>query len=168
MSLILHPAVGRADPKPQRCPRTAVLISEGTWASSGDPTRPDPEGMLYPLVQAGTAQRSVWFNPYPAQFRTPVHPDDMPFDVSVAIGEQLLRSHIAQVHAQCPAAAIVLVGYSQGATVAGDVAATSLIPIRETELLADPRRVPAMAHDVGPSPDGVGVEVGAGARVGDI
>ncbi|KZM72276.1 PE-PPE domain-containing protein [Nocardia terpenica] len=110
-----------------------VLIMGGTWNPGGDPVteafaqRLDPELFNYQYV------------PYPATYGGL----DLPYTYSVEQGRQAL---VNAIHAAPNP--VLLAGYSQGAGIAGDVAATirrepfSGLEVVGVALIADPLRPP--------------------------
>ncbi|MFI1915920.1 alpha/beta fold hydrolase [Nocardia sp. NPDC020380] len=131
-----------------------VLILGGTWAPQGDPVT---ETFARTLDLARFAPRMI---PYPADYGRAVS-----FSESSAAGKAALLDAIAATPGR-----IVIAGYSQGAAIAGDVAAEigrGLWPDLEIEacaLIADPLR-PA-GQCVGVDPGGYGI---AGQRwIGNV
>ncbi len=131
-----------------------VLIVGGTWAPQGEPVT---DTFARSLDLARFAPRMV---PYPADYGRQV-----PYAESSAAGKAALLEAIAAAPNR-----VVIAGYSQGAAIAGDVAAEigrGLHPELEIEacaLIADPLR-PA-GRCLGPDPGGYGI---AGQRwIADI
>ncbi|MGV9744913.1 PE-PPE domain-containing protein [Rhodococcus zopfii] len=153
-SALLTPSVAAATPAqpgPVSCPERFVLAVDGTKnVNSADSL--DPES---PLAQISERYRRpgtiVEHIRYPAVV-VPVPDsgsskgsDGIAYDESKAIGKTRLREAIAREHAACPSSELVVLGYSQGAAVAGDVLAeiahdSSVPPDRIRGVLyADPR-----------------------------
>ena len=153
MSVML-PVVVAAAPGPlgtEPCPERFVLAVDGT-KNVNSPDSQDPES---PLAQISERYRRpgpiVEHIAYPAVV-VPVPDtgsskgsDGIAYDESKAIGKNRLREAIAREHSACPASELVVLGYSQGAAVAGDVLAEiardgSVPPDRIRGVLyADPR-----------------------------
>ncbi|GAB4582291.1 cutinase family protein [Nocardia sp. IFM 10818] len=131
-----------------------VLIVGGTWAPHGEPVT---DTFARTLDHGRFAPRMV---PYPADYGR-----EVPYAESSAAGKAALLEAIAESPNR-----VVVAGYSQGAAIAGDVAADigrGLWPELEVAacaLIADPLR-PA-GQCVGPDPGGYGI---AGQRwIADI
>lgn len=131
-----------------------VLIVGGTWVPAGEPVT---DTFARSLDPARFAPRMV---PYPAEYG-----GRMSYAESRAAGKAALLAAIAAAPGR-----VVIAGYSQGAAIAGDVAAEigrGLWPGLEVDacaLIADPLR-PA-GQCIGPDPGGYGI---AGQRwIADI
>ncbi|GGC64796.1 cutinase [Hoyosella rhizosphaerae] len=162
--------------QPASCPDVQVIAIPGTWESSAgdDPFNPtaNPQSLLLkvtnPLAAEFSGDRAeIYTLPYPAEFRRPGGPPEMSYDESRAIGISEARDVMAARHAECPLTTYALIGFSQGAVIAGDIAAeigNNNAPVPEDRmlgvaLLADGRRDPDAAPTVGPAVAGVGLEV---------
>lgn len=172
----------RPSTQPADCPDVQVLVVPGTWesASNDDPKRPrfNPRSLMLkvstPLSDAYDDGRAdVYTVPYVAQFNNPIAfppQNQRSYDSSRDEGAKRLLDKVKAVNAHCPLTGFVLMGFSQGAVIAGDLAAkigTGDGPIADdlllgTGLIADGRRVPGQAVDVAPSPPGSGAEVTLG------
>lgn len=143
--------------QPADCPDTEVIAVPGTWESSptDDPLNPtfNPNSLLLkitaPLQQANDPGRlKAYTIPYTAQFRNPQSPQEMTYDQSRREGTDKVRAELQATHAHCPYTGFALLGFSQGAVIAGDVAneiGTSGTPVpadavRSVILIADGRR----------------------------
>ncbi|TSE00846.1 cutinase family protein [Skermania sp. ID1734] len=165
--------------QPASCPDVELLAIPGTWESSptDDPHNPtaNPNALLLnvtrPLQQQFPPQRvDVYTVPYVAQFSNPVaFPPDgqQSYNVSRKQGTDRATAELTRMHHDCPLSTYVIVGFSQGAVIAGDIAAqigqgNGPVPADEVlgvTLIADGRREPGQGNAVGPSPPGVGAEV---------
>ncbi|WP_424809769.1 cutinase family protein [Rhodococcus sp. 27YEA15] len=168
------PAAQSAD-----CPDVQVVATPGTWESSAtdDPYNPtaNPASLMLnvtrPLQQQFAPGRAdVYTVPYVAQFSNPVAipPDgQQSYNNSRAAGTAAANDFLVERHAQCPLTSYVLVGFSQGAVITGNVAAaigdgTGAVPanlVLGVALIADGRRDPAFGITVGPEVAGVGAEL---------
>lgn len=171
-------SVPRPEAQPADCPDVQVISVPGTWESSSndDPYNPtaNPESLMLkvsgPLSNEFDASRAdVYTVPYVAQFRNPTNLQDrqVDYNVSRAEGTEKTRAKIAEVNAQCPLTSFVLMGFSQGAVIVGDIAGeigNGNGPISQdlvlgVGLIADGRRQPNQAENAGPDPSGVGAEI---------
>ncbi|WP_068155263.1 PE-PPE domain-containing protein [Rhodococcus phenolicus] len=153
-STLLTPALAAgtpAQPGTSSCPERFVLAVDGTKnVNSADSL--DPES---PLAQISERYRRpgtvVEHIRYPAvvvplpDSGSSKGSDGVAYDESKAIGHSRLREAVARDHGACPDSEIVVLGYSQGAAIAGDVLAEiaadgSVPPDRIRGVLyADPR-----------------------------
>ena len=175
----LPPGPEKPASQPADCPDVQVVAIPGTWESSAadDPYAPtaNPASLMLnvtgPLQNQFDASRAdVYTVPYVAQFSNPVaFPPDgqQSYNNSRAAGTAATNDFLVQRHAECPLTSYVLTGFSQGAVIAGDVAAsigngTGAVPadlVLGVGLIADGRRDPAYGITVGPSVAGVGAEL---------
>ena len=143
--------------QPADCPDVSLLSVPGTWESAADddPYNPqaNPNSLLTkvtaPLAEANDPARvEVYTIPYTAQFRNPQLPQDVSYNDSRAEGTDKLREKISSTHEHCPLTKYALVGFSQGAVIAGDVTSEignggGVVPadlVLGTVLIADGRR----------------------------
>lgn len=159
------------------CPDVQVLAVPGTWESSptDDPLNPSqfPIALLRnvtePLVQEfDHARVQVYTVAYTAQFHNPLSTDEqVSYNDSRSEGEQAAVDAITKMADACPLTSYVLVGFSQGAVIAGDIASdigNGRGPVDEdlvlgVTLIADGRRQEGVGHSIGPTPAGEGAEV---------
>lgn len=183
----------RPNAQPADCPDVLVLSIPGTWESKANDDPYQPTGFPRSLmlrVTSGLQSRfpesraEVYTVPYVAQFRNPTVLTDKQrdYDYSRSQGKRRAADKLAKTHEHCPLTSYVLMGFSQGAVIAGDLASDigngrGPIPAQDQDLvlgvglIADGRREPGNHHDVGPSPSGVGAEIalsGIGGLVGGI
>ena len=79
----------------------------------------------------------------------------------------MTRKAIADIAARCPLTSYVIVGFSQGAVIAGDIASdigngrgpVAADRVLGVTLIADGRREQGVGRDVGPNPPGQGAEI---------
>jgi hypothetical protein len=183
------PGPHRPTSQPASCPDVEVLSIPGTWESRADddPHNPhaNPNSLLgyvtRPLREQFPASRlDVYTVPYVAQFSNPIAfpPDGQTsYNVSRSQGTQRADDELSRMADQCPLTSYVLVGFSQGAVIAGDIAAqvgagkgpVSADQVLGVTLIADGRREPDQGKPVGVSPEGVGAEIALkGLRVPGI
>ncbi|WP_241727036.1 cutinase family protein, partial [Dietzia sp. SLG310A2-38A2] len=174
------PLPGPGEPEltqPADCPDVQMIAVPGTWESSptDDPYAPsflpnallrtitDPLGEQYP-----TERLEVFTVPYVAQFRNPQRPDEITYDQSRAEGTDRARAELVAVHDRCPYTSYILLGFSQGAVIAGDLTSeigtgNGPVPaelVRGSVLIADGRRLPGEGQSPGLSPGtGQGMEI---------
>ncbi|MGU3291420.1 cutinase family protein [Williamsia sp. M5A3_1d] len=169
------------------CPDVQVVVVPGTWESSAndDPYAPsaNPASLMLkvsrPLGEAFPGSRAdVYTVPYVAQFRNPTNPADRTTDynTSRAQGTARAKGEITEVNRRCPLTSYVLMGFSQGAVIVGDIASdigNGRGPVAQdlvlgVGLIADGRRQPGEAKTPGPDPKGVGAEVALGGFGGIV
>jgi hypothetical protein len=106
--------------------------------------------------------------PYTAQFRNPLAADNqMTYNDSRAEGTRATVKALTDMNQRCPLTSYVIVGFSQGAVIAGDVASdigNGLGPVDEdlvlgVTLIADGRRQEGVGNNIPPTPPGVGAEI---------
>jgi hypothetical protein len=159
------------------CPDVSMMAIPGTWESSptDDPLNPGqfPIALLLnvtrPIQQQFDTQRvQVYTVPYTAQFHNPLSSDkQMSYNDSRAEGTRAAVQAITEMNNRCPLTSYVLVGFSQGAVIAGDLASdigNGRGPVDEdlvlgAALIADGRRQPGVGQDVGLNPPGQGAEI---------
>lgn len=153
--------------KPTGCPDVQVVFVPGTYETKPGADPAVPVGLLTavsgPLVkrfQGQPGRVSTYFVPYLAQFGNPT-----PYPDSEQDGVKQATAAIAATAKQCPAASFALVGFSQGAASAGDLATTigqggGVIPAEKligVGLVSDPNRNPSTEKLIGPAVDGAGL-----------
>ena len=159
------------------CPDVQLISIPGTWESSPqlDPFNPVqfPAALLLNVTnpireQFGADRVEIFTVPYTAQFHNPLSADkQMSYNDSRAEGSQAAVRAMTDMNNRCPLTSYVLVGFSQGAVIAGDMASdigNGRGPVDEdlvlgVTLIADGRRQEAVGLDVGPNPDGQGAEI---------
>ena len=167
-----RPAFQSAD-----CPDVSLIAIPGTWESSpsDDPRNPTqfPIALLLNVTrpiteQFGRDRVEVYTVPYTAQFHNPLSADkQMSYNDSRAEGTSAAVRALTAMNDRCPLTSYVLVGFSQGAVIAGDLASdigNARGPVDEdlvlgVTLIADGRRQPGVGRDIGPSPPGQGAEI---------
>lgn len=159
------------------CPDVSMISIPGTWESSptDDPLNPQqfPIALLLnvtrPIMeQFGGDRVQVYTVPYTAQFHNPLSADkQMSYNDSRAEGKAATVRAMAEMNERCPLTSFVIVGFSQGAVIGGDLVSdigNGRGPVDEdlvlgATLIADGRRQPGVGQDIGPMPPGQGAEV---------
>ncbi|MCU1642717.1 MAG: cutinase family protein [Nocardia sp.] len=163
------------------CPDVLMLGVPGTWESSStdDPYNPtaNPASLMLNITNPIRAQFpnnrvEVYTVPYVAQFSNPIAlpPDgQQSYNNSRSEGTQRANEKLTATYHDCPLTSYVIAGFSQGAVIAGDVAAQigagkGPVPANKVlgvTVIADGRRDqgPGQAIEIGPVPAGVGAEV---------
>ncbi len=165
--------------QPASCPDVQFVAIPGTWESTDadDPHAPaaNPAALLLnvtrPVQEQFPAGRvDVYTVPYVAQFSNPIAlpPDgQQSYNNSRTEGTRRTTEVLSGMHANCPLTTFVLTGFSQGAVIAGDLAARigagdGPVPADQVlgvTLIADGRRVAGQANEIGADPSGIGAEV---------
>ncbi|MFI1914781.1 cutinase family protein [Nocardia sp. NPDC020380] len=176
------PTPTRPTSQPASCPDVLFLSIPGTWESNSndDPHNPtaNPNSLMLnisnPIREKFPNERlEVYTVPYVAQFSNPVAipPDGQSsYNNSRSEGTSRAIGELADTYRKCPLTSYVVVGFSQGAVIAGDVAAqigAGKGPVPQDLVLgvmtiADGRRDENSANpptEIGVSPPGVGAEV---------
>jgi hypothetical protein len=175
------PTTPGTKPRPEfqdaSCPDVQLISIPGTWESSPqlDPFNPTqfPIALLLNVTnpirqQFGTDRLEVYTVPYTAQFHNPLSADgQMTYNDSRAEGAQNAVKAITDMNNRCPLTSYVLVGFSQGAVIAGDIASdigNGRGPVDADLVLgvtsiADGRRQTGLGMDIGPNPPGQGAEI---------
>jgi hypothetical protein len=172
---------GQRKPRPESqdasCPDVQMMAIPGTWESSDsdDPLNPVqfPRALLLNVTrpianQFGTDRVQTYTVPYTAQFHNPFSADrQMSYNDSRAEGTRAAVRALTDMNNKCPLTSYVLVGFSQGAVIAGDIASmvgTGQGPVDAdlvlgVTLIADGRRQDNVGQDIGPNPPGQGAEI---------
>ena len=173
------PTTGKPRPEFQdaSCPDVQLMSIPGTWESSPqlDPFNPVqfPIALLLNVTnpireQFGTERLETFTVPYTAQFHNPLSADkQMSYNDSRAEGTRAAVKAMTDMNNRCPLTSYVLVGFSQGAVIAGDMASdigngrgpVDADLVLGVTLIADGRRQPAVGQDIGPNPVGQGAEI---------
>ena len=118
--------------------------------------------------QFGTDRLEMYTVPYTAQFHNPLSADEqMSYNDSRAEGTQNAVKAMTDMNNRCPLTSYVLVGFSQGAVIAGDIASdigngrgpVDADLVLGVTLIADGRRQTGVGQDIGPNPPGQGAEI---------
>ena len=159
------------------CPDVDLISVPGTWESSPEdnPLNPSqfPMALLLSVTrpiadQFPSSRVEVYTVPYTAQFSNPLANDNqMKYDQSRAEGTQATIKALNDMTAKCPLTGYVLIGFSQGAVIAGDVASDigngrgPVDPdlVLGVTLIADGRRQQGVGQDVGNDAPGQGAEI---------
>lgn len=159
------------------CPDVQLISVPGTWESSlqDNPLNPVqfPKALLLNVTRAVAEQFAAsrveeYTVPYTAQFHNPLSADNqMSYNDSRAEGTRATVKAITDMNDKCPLTSYVLIGFSQGAVIAGDIASdigNGRGPVDEdlvlgVTLIADGRREEGVGKDIGPNPPGEGAEI---------
>ena len=159
------------------CPDVNLIAIPGTWESSptDDPLNPTqfPIALLRAVTgpitdQFGRDRVEVYTVPYTAQFHNPLSADkQMSYNDSRAEGTRAAVQVMTAMNDRCPLTSYLLVGFSQGAVIAGDMASdigngrgpVDEDLVRGVTLIADGRRHPGEGLEIGPNPPGQGAEI---------
>ncbi|BBZ46815.1 carboxylesterase Culp6 [Mycobacterium parmense] len=176
-STTTHPHKPRPASQDSSCPDVEVIAVPGTWESSpqDDPRNPTqfPNALLLKVTgplssQFPGSRMRTYTVAYTAQFHNPLSGDtQMSYNQSRAEGTRALVQAMTDINNKCPLTSYVLMGFSQGAVIAGDVASdigNGRGPVDDdlvlgVTLIADGRRQQGVGNDVGPNPPGQGAEV---------
>jgi hypothetical protein len=173
------PTTGKPRPEFQdaSCPDVQMISIPGTWESSPalDPFNPTqfPIALLLNVSnpirgQFGTDRLEVYTVPYTAQFHNPLSADgQMNYNDSRAEGTRNAVKAMTDMNNRCPLTSYVLVGFSQGAVIAGVMASdigngrgpVDADLVLGVTLIADGRRQTGVGMDIGPNPPGQGAEI---------
>ena len=159
------------------CPDVQMISIPGTWESSptDDPLNPGqfPIALLLNVTrpiqqQFGPDRVQVYTVPYTAQFHNPLSADkQMSYNDSRKEGTAATVRAMTEMNNRCPLTSYAIVGFSQGAVIAGDLASdigNGRGPVDEdlvlgVTLIADGRRQPGEGQVVGPEAPGQGAEI---------
>jgi phospholipase A/thioesterase len=176
-STTTHPHKPRPASQDASCPDVQLIVVPGTWESSpqDDPLNPMqfPNALLRkvstPIGQQFPSSRVETYTvPYTAQFHNPLSGDkQMSYNDSRAEGTRAMVQAMTDMNNKCPLTSYVLLGFSQGAVIAGDVASdigNGRGPVDDdlvlgVTLIADGRRQQGVGNEIGPDPPGEGAEV---------
>ncbi len=171
----------RPDAQSADCPDVLTLVIPGTWESAADddPLNPtsNPRSLMLRVSSAlqnefPESRTEVYTVPYVAQFRNPTILTDRQTDYNVSRTQGYKRAagKIIETNKKCPLTRYVILGFSQGAVIAGDLASNigngrGVLDKSDQDLvlgvglIADGRRQPGEQNDIGPNPAGVGAEI---------
>lgn len=172
-----HPHKPRPAFQSADCPDVQLVSIPGTWETSPtdnplDPTE-FPKALLLTVTrpiaeQFDGARVQTYTVPYTAQFHNPLAADNqMTYNDSRAEGARATVKAMTEMNQRCPLTSYVMIGFSQGAVIVGDIAGdigNGKGPVDEDLVLgvtavADGRRQTGVGIDVPPSPPGQGAEV---------
>jgi hypothetical protein len=172
-----YPHKPRPAAQDSSCPDVQLLSIPGTWESSlqDNPLNPVqfPKALLLNVTrpisdQFNSSRVETYTVPYTAQFHNPLSGDQqISYDESRTEGTRAALKALTDMNAKCPLTSYVLVGFSQGAVIAGDIASNignGRGPVDDdlvlgVTLIADGRRQQAVGQDIGPNPPGEGAEI---------
>lgn len=175
--ILQHKKPGPEQVQDASCPDVMLVSIPGTWESSPqqDPLNPTqfPNALLLDVSrqldeQFDDGRLQVYTVPYIAQFHRPLSNDnEVAYDVSRQNGTEATRTAMAEMAAKCPLTSYVIVGFSQGAVIGGDIASdigngrgpVAADRVLGVTLIADGRRQPGVGQDIGPNETGQGAEI---------
>ena len=155
------------------CPAVEAIAIPGTTQTSpqADPTTPVGilGAILEPIKKHAKVKLATYYTPYPATIIGST--DGGGYLASKNAGIDNANAHIKTVAQRCPQTVFLLTGYSQGADIAGDIAAAighnkGAIPatrLLASALVADPSQSPVGQPTIGLNQPGMGF---AGERTG--
>lgn len=175
------PATTEALPEgePDWCPAVQVVSIPGTWESAADDDPFNPQANPYSFMLSITRplqetyaidEVRVWTTPYTAQFRniqTAAGRAEMTYDESRAEGTARVNGELAFVNSTCPSTKFIVMGFSQGAVIAGNIAneigtGANAVPPEKllgAVMIADGRREAGVGVNPGVEIPGVGAEI---------
>ncbi|OHV03793.1 cutinase family protein [Mycobacterium talmoniae] len=176
-SSVPRPKKPRPEFQDASCPDVQLISIPGTWESSrtNNPLDPVefPNALLLnvtrPIVEQFNQSRLATYTvPYTAQFHNPFAADNqMSYNDSRKEGTRATIDAMTAMNDKCPLTSYVLIGFSQGAVIGGDIASdigNGRGPVDEdlvlgVTLIADGRRQEGVGQDIGPNPPGQGAEI---------
>ena len=172
-----HPHKPRPASQDASCPDVLLVDVPGTWESSlqDSPLNPlqFPNALLHNATttlgqQFPSPRMQTYTTPYTAQFHNPRAGDNqMTYNDSRAEGTRATVQELTDMNNKCPLTSYVLMGFSQGAVIAGDIASdigNGRGPVDDdlvlaVTLIADGRREQGVGKVIGPDPPGEGAEI---------
>ncbi|MEZ0363514.1 cutinase family protein [Mycobacterium sp. pUA109] len=176
-SSVPRPKKPRPEFQDASCPDVQLISIPGTWESSRADNPLDPGEFPNALLLNVTRPIADQFNqsrlaeytvPYTAQFHNPFAADNqMSYNDSRKEGTRAAIDAMTAMNDKCPLTSYVLIGFSQGAVIGGDIASdigNGRGPVDEdlvlgVTLIADGRRQEGVGQDIGPNPPGQGAEI---------
>jgi hypothetical protein len=181
---VVPPTSGSGNPHKPRpasqdasCPDVLLVDVPGTWESSLQDNPLNPMQFPNALLHNATTTLSQQFppprlqtytTPYTAQFHNPLTSDtQMTYNDSRAEGTRATVQELTDMNTKCPLTSYVLMGFSQGAVIIGDIASdigNGRGPVDDdlvlgVTLIADGRREQGVGKEIGPDPPGEGAEI---------
>jgi hypothetical protein len=172
-----HPHKPRPASQDASCPDVLLIDVPGTWESSLQDSPLDPmqfpNALLHNVTttlgqQFPSPRLQTYTTPYTAQFHNPLSADQqMSYNDSRAEGTRATVQEMTDMNSKCPLTSYVLMGFSQGAVIAGDIASdigNGRGPVDDdlvlgVTLIADGRREQGVGKEIGTDPPGEGAEV---------
>ena len=155
------------------CPAIEAVAVPGTTQTNPEADPKNPVGVLgrilEPLKQRANVELATYYTPYPATIVGGT--DGGGYRASKTAGIDRTNARLKAVADRCPKTVFILTGYSQGADIAGDIAAAighnkGVIPANRllgVALVADPSQAPVGQPTIGLTHPGMGF---AGVRSG--
>jgi hypothetical protein len=176
-STTTHPRKPRPATQDASCPDVQLIAVPGTWESSPQDSPVNPTfnaralllSVTGPITQQFPASRVQTYTvPYTAQFHNPTSTDgQMSYNDSRAEGTRAMVQALTDINNKCPLTSYVIIGFSQGAVIAGDIVSdigNGRGPVDDdlvlgVTLIADGRREPGVGKVIPPDPPGEGAEI---------
>lgn len=161
----LFTAPGIAQGAPADCASTFNLFIPGTWETHENADPRQPVGMLKPVADAMKSAHGSAVETYTLPYMASAFDNGHTYAASKADAVSKAKQVLADVANSCPSTKFTMVGYSQGADAAGDIASdigNGKGPIDASRvlavgLLADPGAGTKGAATVGPRTSGQGI-----------
>ncbi len=161
--LLTAPAIAQAAPTP--CASTFNLLIPGTWETDENADPSQPVGMLEPVADALENTHGSAVEVYTLPYMARAFDNGHTYADSKADAVSKATQVLADVANSCPRTKFTMIGYSQGADAAGDIASdigNGRGPIDASRvlavgLLADPGAGTKGSATVGPRPSGQGI-----------
>ena len=162
-SLLTAPAI--ANSAPTSCAATFNLFIPGTWETSENADSSVPVGMLKPVADALKAEHGRQAEVYTLPYMARAFDNGHTYADSKADAVTKAETVLEKVGDSCPRTKFTIIGYSQGADAAGDVAANigndkgpvDASRVLAVGLLADPGTGTKGSAVVGPRTSGQGI-----------
>ena len=161
--LLTAPAIAQAAPTP--CASTFNLFIPGTWETDENADPSQPVGMLKPVADALENTHGSAVEVYTLPYMARAFDNGHTYADSKADAVSKAKQVLADVANSCPRTKFTMIGYSQGADAAGDIASdigNGRGPIDASRvlavgLLADPGAGTKGSATVGPRTSGQGI-----------
>ncbi|KSZ56103.1 cutinase [Rhodococcus pyridinivorans KG-16] len=162
-ALLTAPAIAHA--APTKCASTFNLFIPGTWETDENADPSQPVGMLEPVADAVENTHGSAVEVYTLPYMARAFDNGHTYADSKADAVSKAKQVLADVANSCPRTKFTMIGYSQGADAAGDIASdigNGRGPIDASRvlavgLLADPGAGTKGAATVGPRTSGQGI-----------
>lgn len=156
------PALAHAAP---RCASTFSLFIPGTWETDEHADPSQPVGMLKPVADALLRENGSRVETYTLPYMARAFDNGHTYADSKADAISRAEQVLTEVATSCPATTFTIVGYSQGADAAGDIASAigngrgpiDASRVLAVGLLADPGAGTKGSATVGPRTSGQGI-----------
>ncbi len=162
-ALLTAPAFAHA--APAGCTSTFNLFIPGTWETDENADPNQPVGMLKPIADALESNHGSQAQVYTLPYMASAFDNGHTYADSKADAVSKAKQVLADVATSCPSTKFTMVGYSQGADAAGDIASAigngqgpiDASRVLAVGLLADPGAGTKGTATVGPRTSGQGI-----------